>query len=400
MKLHLILRNLLFSTILIYFSQGLLYPNGSMIAKVVLFLYLLICFFYVLWFINKKEKIGRILLIFITFNVIYWIIGGNQEYYTTFFVGSSLDQIKKILVALLTYFPFYYFSSKNYLSEKSLKTFFSLFFIITFLSFFSSTSALQEESGNEEIINGISYLILSIIPLSMVMWNKKTIIIVVVGISLVLILLAAKRGPIIGILFVIFTIFNYWLKSKKGKYKIGVLISVLIVLIGFFFLSEYIISENDFLQNRIKSTIEGNSSGRDLIYSTLMDKWLYNSNFFNFMFGYGFFSSYQIVGNLAHNDWLELVITMGLVGVIIYFAFYLSLIKIMINNRKWQIQDRIILSLVITILLLKSVFSMGYLSTDTMPLIMCLAYVVGKQKSFHENGLIKTKRNENIIIHR
>jgi len=32
--------------------------------------------------------------------------------------------------------------------------------------------------------------------------------------------------------------------------------------------------------------------------------------------------------------------------------------------------------------LIKSIFSMGYTSTDTMPVLMCLAYLTGKNWNF------------------
>jgi hypothetical protein len=39
------------------------------------------------------------------------------------------------------------------------------------------------------------------------------------------------------------------------------------------------------------------------------------------------------------------------------------------------------LSILFAVLLIKSIISMGYVSIDTMPLIMCLAYVIGKNRN-------------------
>jgi len=369
--------------ILLYFAQGSLYPNGSIIAKIVLFVYLFICLYYAILFVveNSKDNIGRILLLFIAINVVYWLLGDKGGIQHGEFTGSPLDQIKKILVALLTYFPFYFYSTRKYLTEKSLMVFYVLFFIDSTLTFFTTSQSMKEFTGNEDVVNNSSYIFLSLIPLSIVFWRRKYVFIISFVLSFVFILFAAKRGPIVGIIPIVIIVFYYWWVSGKRKFSIWNFLSILVAFVSIIYIGKYIVESNSLLQMRFQSMLEGDSSGRDEIYTTLFNMWIHSENVFNFIFGYGFFASGRLAGFVAHNDWLEILSSLGLMGGLVYVVFFILVIKLIVTKKKWSIQDKTMLSAVFVVLLIKSLFSMGYTSTDTMPVMMCLAYLNGKNRN-------------------
>lgn len=366
--------------ILLYFVQGSLYPNGSVIAKIVLFIYLFIALCYaVLFFVQKKkDAIGRILLVFISLNVIFWLFSNKEGLQIGEFTGSPLDQIKKILVALLTYFPFYFYSARKYLTEKSLMVFYTLFFVVSILTFFSSSQTMRELTGAEDVVNSSSYLFFSLIPLSIVFWRRKYLFIISFLLLFLFILFAAKRGPIVGVILIIVIVFYYWWMSNETKFTLRNFLLILVTFAGVILIGKYMVENNDFLQMRFQAMMEGDSSGRDVIYSTLFEKWFHSDSIINFLFGYGFFASAHIAGIVAHNDWLEIVTGLGLMGGIVYAVFFILIIKWILTKKNWSIQDKSMLTLVFVVLLTKSIFSMGYTSTDTMPVIMALAYLAGK----------------------
>lgn len=394
MQIHKYLRNILFAMILLYFAQGSLYPNGSILSKIVLFVYLFISLYYAVLFVveNKKDYIGRILLVFISINVVYWLLGDKGGVQHGEFMGSPFDQIKKILVALLTYFPFYYYSTRKYLTEKSLMVFYVLFFIVSILTFFTTSQAMTELTGSNDVVNSSSYLFLSLLPLSIVFWRKKYLFIISFLLSLVFILFAAKRGPIVGVILIGIIVFYYWWISGKRMFSLWHILTILVTFVSAIYIGKYIIENNSLLQMRFQSMLEGDSSGRDVIYSTLFDKWLYSDSVINFLFGYGFFASAHITGIVAHNDWLEIVTSLGLIGGVIYAIFFILVIKFIVTRNKWSIQDKTMISVILIVLLIKSMFSMGYTSTDTMPVLMCLAYLTGK------NWNLEVRRKLNLFV--
>lgn len=71
----------------------------------------------------------------------------------------------------------------------------------------------------------------------------------------------------------------------------------------------------------LNQTLEGDSSGRDSIYSILWYAFLENGSLFHCLFGLGVDATISIAGNFVHNDWLELLINNGLLGIVLY-AWY------------------------------------------------------------------------------
>ena len=91
-----------------------------------------------------------------------------------------------------------------------------------------------------------------------------------------------------------------------------------------------IMMQNDYFQTRLTSTLEGNSSGRDEIYSHIWNVFN-NSNMFHYLFGYGAQGSFIMTAKFAHSDWLELLINQGLLGFIIYINYIIIISFFPIN---------------------------------------------------------------------
>ena len=101
--------NFLFFLIIIYFSQGALYPTGHFVAKISLLLIFVISLPFLIKSLlvkNNKNTIYYSLLALIVLNTIGYLYESN-------FDGTSFEQFKFILIALLPFFPFYYFSLKE-----------------------------------------------------------------------------------------------------------------------------------------------------------------------------------------------------------------------------------------------------------------------------------------------
>ena len=108
---------------------------------------------------------------------------------------------------------------------------------------------------------------------------------------------------------------------------------------------------------RLEQTLEGNSSNRDVLYAYLWDAWV-NADFYTQLFGRGIAQTVNVAGNYAHNDWLELLTDVGLLGATNYLAIFVSLFMF---RKKFQTnsQEQTSFTLVLIFWLLKTIFSMG-----------------------------------------
>ena len=133
----------------------------------------------------------------------------------------------------------------------------------------------------------------------------------------------------------------------------------------------------------MESTMAGNMNERDHIYRAIWEKWSTEDSFFNFVFGYGFCSSMDIAGNRAHNDWLEMLATAGLIGEITYICYYINLFRT--RSEISEVRDKRVLDLILLILILKSLFSMSYCSVENMAIFLLLGFVIGRSKNISQN---------------
>ena len=92
---------------------------------------------------------------------------------------------------------------------------------------------------------------------------------------------------------------------------------------------------NDFFFNRVMETKEGKSSERDNIYGFFLNYFFSADNGFNFIWGNGAYGTTKIYGTEAHNDWLEVAIDFGIVGLILFMSFWLSIYKNIRYSKKY-----------------------------------------------------------------
>ncbi len=127
---------------------------------------------------------------------------------------------------------------------------------------------------------------------------------------------------------------------------------------------------NDYFRFRIEQTLEGESSSRDVIYSQLWSHYLGNDSYLELIFGEGAFYTVNItIGNhKAHNDWLEILIDCGLLGVISYIYYWCFFIRDWFQMKNNHIAYAMMgACLIYTIM--RTFFSMSF---SNMPFYICM----------------------------
>lgn len=314
----------------LYILQNVLYPQGiiNQLLQLLMLLMALIESFNV-FRTRVNSTILKTLLCLVIMYCIYggWIIlfGDNTNSYM--YLQSSLKSILPI-------FMFCYYTKINFLNEKRIQIYSIVILLITIQSYYKIESTMQMQTEDDEFTNNSAYGFVNLIPM-LYFYRKKPIIqYVLLGLLMTFILICMKRGAMLigSVTMVLFLFSNFKGSSVKQKIIVAIL-SIVIIIFSVSFIKDFI-QGSDYFVNRIEKTLDGDSSGRDVIYGTLMDAFLNETSITHFLFGQGANATVKIVGTFAHNDWLETLINNGLIGGIILLLFFISFMRTVYKQRK------------------------------------------------------------------
>ena len=384
MRKHIFVRNLLFVLIVIYFLQGLLYPSGSIISQLTLAIYFLICLYYFIEIIpsNKKNPFVNSLIVFLLMILLYYLFGQKVYIKANGESVNTINYLKGVLFAFLTFFPFYFFSKKGCLKRENLIIFFIIYGTITVFRFFYSQTLLRNEYFQSDVVNNAAYDVLSLFPFIFLITDKKILSSIVFIFLFSIVLMGIKRGAILISLIATIIYVLYLVKAGyKFKFRNFLTGLILLAFLGYFLHRFY--STNVFLQSRVLALLESGGSGRNVIYSKIYNYWKDSKNMTNLFFGYGLWSSIKIAGNAAHNDWLELLSNCGLMGIFIYSLLFYNLF-VTIKKTK-EINRKYMLLMILVIWFMKTLFSMAYMEMNTAPLMILLGWTYGSIENNSKN---------------
>lgn len=373
----------------VYKLQGVLYQSGGLISQSILMI-LLIWSIYVFLLVNRSYKsipsFLKCLSVFIAILSVYGlvlIISGKDLYVTEdlYVRVSNFDYIKNIFISLLPIYVFYHYTRFDIITESHVRFMTIVLLIITILNFYHRRDLLIAESvtGREDFTLNVGYSFLRILPMFFFFHKKTTLQHFLFIICLAFIVLCVKRGAIIisvfcYLLFLIYNIRSGRLRKKSS----GILLSIISLLCIGYFVADTM-ANNEYFMHRIEQTIEGDSSNRDEIYTTFASHFLSEQNLFDFLFGHGANSTLEIGRNFAHNDWLEIAINNGLIVVIVYIIFYISLFRSWGTVKNYSIEYSYSFLMSWIIMFISSFFSMSYTSVG-LPIAIVIGFTLGTYK--------------------
>ena len=354
----------------LYYLQGVVYPTGGAISTVLLGINLLVsinCAIKIWKMPNNPPYIKGLNLLVLMFTIygfalilmspstIYYRMSGKSM--------ASYNYIKAIYLSILPIYAFYYFSLKGYLTAERLRWWAVVFCISCVVSYFIEMQQAMEEllergSSREETTNNAGYLFLSLIPIWVVYRRKPLLQYAGLAFCMAFILMGMKRGAIaIGGVVVLYLIWQI-IKNARGKQRVIVIIlTAVLAVVGVYFVIDMMTSSDYFLQ-RLEATKEGDSSGRDILYSFFWTYFTEKADAIQFLFGRGANGTLEIYYNYAHNDWLEIAVNQGLLGIVVYAFYWKQFYSTW--RQSTNIEAKTILALVGIIYFAKTLFSMSY----------------------------------------
>lgn len=179
--------------------------------------------------------------------------------------------------------------------------------------------------------NNSAYTVLMFLPFLLCFKNRIIRIASMVLVALI-IMYSLKRGGFFALglgLAIYFFIDQSFIKKKKINFK-GLLV-IAFAILGFYYLYEtFNETSGGLLASRLDSMDETQGSGRLDIYKEKLNE-IINSNLFGLIFGHGWRAT-ELVGQsglTAHNDILEITYDFGLVGLILFIRFLVSLFSLL-----------------------------------------------------------------------
>lgn len=268
-------------------------------------------------------------------------------------------------------FAFYAFSVKGQLTEKTLRICACVFLvlaIIGYLTYEQKALQLLVDNNYDEITNNTTYYFVALLPFLFLFNDNRLIQCALIICVMVFVISGMKRGAIlISSILLLWFIFRSIKNASRGQ-TFFVVFSVLVVAIIGIKYVEYLYSTSDYFQFRINQTLEGGSSGRNNLYSVYWNHFLNNDNLFQVLFGEGAYHTENILNLKAHNDWLELLIDCGILGVLLYFIFWCKFLKHWIRSR-WNPLLFSIVGACFCFAFFRTLFSMSF---SDMPFSLCM----------------------------
>lgn len=354
----------------LYYLQGVLYPMGGVIATGLLGINLLVSMVCAIkiWHIPHQPSyfkgLNLLVLMFSIYGFALIISSPSTLYYPISGISiPSYSYIKSIYLSILPIYAFYYFSYKGYLTAEKLRLWAIIFCVSCIVSYYYNMRQgleflIRRGSLAKEITNNVGYTFLSLIPI-WVLFRKKPLL-QYLGLTLCIayIIMGMKRGAIlIGGVIVLYFVWRI-IKTSRGRQRIVIFfLTIVLAIVAVYFVID-MLSNSDYFVQRLEATKEGNSSGRDSLYSFFWTYFTERADFVQYLFGRGANGTLEIYYNYAHNDWLEIAVNQGMFGVIIYVVYWICFYRTW--RRSTNVEAKMILALVGIIYFAKTIFSMSY----------------------------------------
>lgn len=335
----------------LYLLQGIVYPAG--LIGQALFLVIMGYSLYIMMKVMSLKNKPRFMTFLTLLVALYFIYGVlrilvGPPSATMFEEYSTITYIKTYLLSLSPIYVYYYFAYKSVLDEEWFRKNVFVFMGLAIVIFLDSQLQAQLLTGDEEITNNSAYSFVALLPICL-FWQKKPIIqYSLIIVAALLVLLSMKRGAILVFVISIIPFLFRTFKNSSKKGKVAVIVGILLLAFITYSAVERLMDSSDLFRLRIEQTMEGKTSNRDLIYEALWDEFSNNYSGGDYLLGRGADATIGITGKFAHNDWLETLIDQGVIGVVVFLLFWLSMFSTWLRMKKGQLATTALLIIFIS----------------------------------------------------
>lgn len=363
--------NIYFAVCVLYTISGGIYFYGFLFLLVLLSLYYAI-YANVHYRLPLYFKALNVLMVMFTIYGTLLLLGGERLMIKVSYEEvSNRSYLLDIYKSLLPIYAFYVFTRKGLLSEQNIKFYFFVFLLLTISSFFKNQARLLQIYGKEEFTSNLGYSFVALLPALVLFYKKPGLQYVLMALCGFFIIWAMKRGAILsGAICLIWFLYTNYKRTPKKRRWLIVAASLVVISMGVYY-AQYMMNTSAYFRFRIEETTSGNSSDRNELYSVLYNHFIHEDNPLHFLLGNGANATLKIGQNYAHNDWLAIAIDEGVLGLVVYAAYWICLFLTWKKTRR-QPQAFMAIGMFFIIYFLITFFSMSFSGVDK-----CAAMVLG-----------------------
>lgn len=364
-----------------YSMQGVMIPTGgTILSQAILMVTMLMGIYYMIQTFSMSGKpvyFKGLNLLFFTLSVYgILLLLSNHHYMVKAFgyVIPKSNYLKYLFLSFPNVYTFYYFARKGYLTESLLRKWVIVFFCIAIFRYFDyQMSALQQlalaGSDAEEVTNNMGYVFAALIPSLAIFRRNIRLQYGLLLVCIAFIVMGMKRGAVlVGAVSLLYFVYLSYKYNRFSRWKM--LFFVLLIVVASIGIVQYMLDTSDYFVGRVMQTEEGGSSGRDAIYGFFWNHFVNERDTFKYLFGNGANATLEIGVNYAHNDWLEIAINQGVLGLLVYLFYWLCFLKT-VRQAKCNRTAQMVLTLTFLTFFIKTMFSMSY--TD-YSMVSCCAF--------------------------
>jgi hypothetical protein len=360
--------------LVIYVCQGGLFQFGSTLSQATLVVLFALGFLNLLRLFLLGLNLGELsLLIFGTYIAVCTMLTWNGD-------PLQVDFTKNVLLVATTYFSASFYVRARILKAVDLQWFWVFGVILAIPLYYNYHDILVDQLGRSSVTNNIGYVFLAFYPIILLSERpvRKLLGTLVVAFF---VFQSIKRGAIF--LFILVTIMhglkirfniNIFRLSRYVKRTTALL---LLATVSYFVTRHKIdLSFISGLENRFSE----DAGARPANYLALMKHITSDLGIEDTLFGVGCAATSIITPEmaLAHNDWLEVVVDFGFIGLTLYILWFLANVKLLLSaNRK---QPHVALILVFSWIAL-STYSMWFNTTMTAIYMLSTAFCQAKSSA-------------------
>lgn len=270
--------------------------------------------------------------------------------------------VEGALIGFLPIYTCFLYSMKGYLRESNLKIWVVILLIVSILNFqYEQTQViarlLDKGLSVDGFTNNAGYIVLSVMPAMLIFRNKPLFVYSGLGICTFFVVMSMKRGAILLAALLLVLILLHLLKDKNKKSKFSTVLLSISGIVALYYFINKMMADSYFVE-RLTDTLEGNSSNRDVVYEEV---WLYYSEKMDFLhkiIGMGGLGTVLNLGFYAHNDWLEILVSQGVVGMLVFVYFMFHFYKTT-KSTAFDTESKFCLTIIFLMFGLKTFFSMS-----------------------------------------
>lgn len=346
----------------LYYMQGILFAEGSIISQGLLAVFLLMSLYYfvkVLQIRSVNKVIRAFQYLAIMFGV-YGLIRLTVDTHGWVYINEPTTYFKEYELSLLPIFAFYYYAKTGRINSKWFFKASLLFIVTAIIAFYYNEARAMLSFGRDEITNNAGYFVVSLLPIVVFLKKKPLYQYAALFLIFFYVVQGMKRGAIIVVVIGCgYFVWESYKNAKGNKKFLYILLGLVVVIAGVMYF-QYQLENSDYMKLRLERTMEGDMSERENMYPDYLDFYFNNATIAEYLLGYGADGTLKNMGDFAHEDWIETLMNQGFLGIILLLNYWLTILYVTIKSyQKKYTNITSILVLFVIIYFTKSLVSMS-----------------------------------------